>query len=82
MIDKETKLREECSVEGLIWLGKVDGARSKCSCIVCGHVDDYQQNNIRHGKAKCTACQIAKYKAVLKDGWTFINNYCETASRM
>lgn len=77
MIDKETKMCEECSAVGLTWIEKVDGLYSKCSCIVCGHIDDYQQANIRRGKVRCTACQITKYKSALKDGWTFINHYRE-----
>lgn len=73
----ETKLREECSAEGLTWIAKVNKSHSKCSCNICGHVDDYQQGHIRLGKVKCTACQITKYKAALKDGWTFIDHYRE-----
>lgn len=73
----ETKLREECSAVGLTWIEKVDKNYSKCSCNMCGHVDSYVQNHIRRGNVKCTACQITKYKAALKDGWTFISNYGE-----
>ena len=73
----ERKWCEECSAVGLTWIEKVDGNRSKCSCNVCGHIDDYRQDNIRRGNVRCTACQITKYKSALKDGWTFINHHCE-----
>ncbi len=72
-----TKMSEECSAVGLTWIAKVGRTYSKCSCNVCGHVDDYRQDNIRRGKVKCTACQIIKYKSKLKQGWTFINHYYE-----
>ena len=70
-----TKLSEECSAVGLTWIAKVDGDYSKCSCNVCGHVDDFRQDHIRIGNVKCTACQIIKYKQAAKQGWSFINHY-------
>lgn len=73
----ETKMREECKVVGLIWLSKVNGQYSKCSCMVCGHIDTYQQANIRLGKVKCTNCQITKYKTAVKPGWEFINHFSD-----
>ncbi len=73
----ETKISEECKAAGFTLVVKVDGRYSKCTCNVCGHVDNYNQANIRRGNVKCTSCQITKYKAVLKDGWTFINHYQE-----
>jgi len=73
----ETKMREECSAVGFTWVGRAGGVYSKCSCNVCGHVDDYHQGAIRRGAVKCAACQITKYKAAPKDGWTFIDHYRE-----
>ncbi len=72
-----TKMREECSAVGLTWIEKVDKCHSKCSCNVCGHVDNYAQAHIRRGGVKCTSCQIIKYKQAAKQGWTFINHYRE-----
>lgn len=76
----ETKMREECSAVGLMWMAKVNKSHSKCSCNMCGHVDNYVQGDIRRGEVKCTACQITKYKQAAKQGWTFIDHYCENKS--
>lgn len=62
---------------GLTWITKVNKSHSKCSCSVCGHVDNYVQGDIRRGSVKCTSCQITKYKQAAKQGWTFIDNYRE-----
>lgn len=71
----EKKMREECSAEGFTWLGKVDAKNSKCSCNVCGHVDEYEQSNIRAGRVRCKACQITKYESAAKDGWVFVDHF-------
>ena len=71
----ETKMREECKSVGFTWLGKVDGYYSKCSCDVCGHVDDYRQDSIRRGTVSCSNCQITKYNSAAKRGFEFINHF-------
>lgn len=58
----ETKMSEECSAVRLMWIKKVDGNRSKCSCNVCGHVADYDQGAIRRGKVKCSQCYYTKWR--------------------
>lgn len=73
----QARMSEECSAVGLTWIEKVDKRNSKCSCNVCGHIDNYDQNQIRRGDVKCTPCQITKYKSKLKQGWTFIDHCCE-----
>ena len=74
---QESKIREECSAEGFTWIEKVDKNRSRCSCNVCGHVDVFAQANIRAGNVRCKACQNTNYKSAAKDGWEFINHFCE-----
>jgi len=70
-------MRDECKAERFTWIEKVDGVRSKCSCMVCGHVDVYRQGDIRHGKVRCEQCQITKYKSSAKPGWTFMDHFCD-----
>ena len=60
MNDKETKWREECKAVGFTWIEKVDRRYSKCSCNMCGHIDDYQQGAIRRGEVKCSHCHQTK----------------------
>lgn len=64
MSDKELKWKSECLAKGLKYLGKPkDRNYSTCECQLCGHVDDYQQVNIRAGKVSCSNCNDIKWKA-------------------
>ena len=73
MIDKETKWREECKAVGFTWIEKVDKRHSKCSCDVCGHVDNYRQGAIRLGDVKCSHCYETKLREECKAvGFTWI----------
>lgn len=78
MIDKEAKWKVECEVVGFEYIGR--GSRSGYSqvrCMVCGWVGEYQRSAIRAGKVKCSHCQITKYKQAAKDGWVFVDHFCE-----
>ena len=75
----DEKYSEECKAVGFEHIGR--GSRSGYSvtrCLVCGHVDDYQQAHIRAARIRCKECQIAKYKSAAKDGWEFINHIRES----
>lgn len=72
----ETKMREECSVEGFLYLWKSSrSGYSVTKCLVCGTVGEYQQSAIRAGNVRCKECQITKYKSAAKDGWSFVNHF-------
>ena len=68
------KWTSECLEQGFKWLGKVDGARSRCECMVCGHVDDYRQGDIRRGEVRCSSCHETKMKnECLQQGFEWIH---------
>ena len=72
------KYTAECSAAGFEYIGKSSRVGySVVKCMVCGAVDEFQQGNIRGGRVRCKDCQISKYQQASKDGWTFINHYCE-----
>jgi len=74
----DEKYSAECLAAGFEYIGKSSRVNySVVRCMVCGAIGEYQQTNIRAGTVRCKECQISKYKSVVKNGWSFINHFCE-----